>query len=218
MLKLNKWHFFHNRINYLGQVISPGSLDVAPKATDANKKLNIPTNITELRSFLGLCNVFSRFVPNVAGISAPLNLKFRKAKPTNFDIIIPNEKAELSTIQKRFVNSHCWHYRSRLWNSQCIEMQSIDRSAVYSSSNKQKERSALSDIGLDTQRQKIEAKTERGFLAVLWALQLLRPYLKWGQLKVRMDHSALKWILNLAYWTGRLDPSSLRLLESTLMF
>lgn len=38
-----------------------------------------PRNITELRSFLGLCKVYRQFVPNFARVAAPFTARLRKA-------------------------------------------------------------------------------------------------------------------------------------------
>ena len=56
-LKLKKCHFFAETVDYLGHVIRPGRLGVAKKNTTALQKAPIPRTQTELRSFLGLCNV-----------------------------------------------------------------------------------------------------------------------------------------------------------------
>ena len=54
-LKLKKCFFFHQRVKYLGHVITPGRLSVPndAKATCAMREATFPESITQLRSFLG---------------------------------------------------------------------------------------------------------------------------------------------------------------------
>jgi hypothetical protein len=69
-LKLKKCHFFAETVDYLGHVIRPGRLNVAEKNTTALKTAPLPRTQTELRSFLGLCNIYRRFVPKFSAIAA----------------------------------------------------------------------------------------------------------------------------------------------------
>lgn len=55
-LKVNKCS--ENCIDYFGFVIQPGTLSISMKAIDALHRLQNLTNVTELKFFLGLCNVF----------------------------------------------------------------------------------------------------------------------------------------------------------------
>jgi hypothetical protein len=75
---MKKCHFFRNEVNYLGNVICPGTLAVAEKNTRALRTAKHPSTKTELRSFLGLCNVYRRFANGFAKIAAPLNSLLRK--------------------------------------------------------------------------------------------------------------------------------------------
>ena len=72
-LKLAKCRFFPDTVKYLGHAIRPGTLEVDEVATAALTKAKPPKTQTELRSFLGLCNVYRRFVPNYSHVAAPLN-------------------------------------------------------------------------------------------------------------------------------------------------
>lgn len=46
-LKLKKFFLFHNKIEYLGHFIIPGSSEVAPQVTDAIQKFHAPTTVIE---------------------------------------------------------------------------------------------------------------------------------------------------------------------------
>jgi hypothetical protein len=70
-LKLKKCRFFCDTVDYLGHVIRPGRLRVAEKNTDSLRDAPLPTTQTDLRSFLGLCNMYRRFVRHISYLSAP---------------------------------------------------------------------------------------------------------------------------------------------------
>lgn len=75
-LKLNRCSSFTGMIAYLGHDILPCRLEKVNHTTYAIKGLKPPTNIFELRSLLGLSNLFRRFVLNIASKAAPVNKKF----------------------------------------------------------------------------------------------------------------------------------------------
>jgi hypothetical protein len=77
-IKLSKCKFAQTEISYLGHVISAQGV-----ATDPSKVVDIlswpqPTNVKELRSFLGLSGFFRRFVRHYAIISMPLTSLLKK--------------------------------------------------------------------------------------------------------------------------------------------
>jgi len=65
-LRLPKCRFFRQTVEYLGHEIKPGRLGVMDAHTRALREARFHTTRTQVRSFLGMCNVFRRFVPNFA--------------------------------------------------------------------------------------------------------------------------------------------------------
>lgn len=67
-MKLKTFFFFSKTIDHLRHVIVFGKLKVAQKTTGAIESLQYPTTVSEIRSFLGLWNVFRRFVPKLKNL------------------------------------------------------------------------------------------------------------------------------------------------------
>lgn len=79
--KLKKFEFFTNLTDLFDNVIRPGCLTVSSHTIDSICNLQTLSNITELRLFLGLCNIIVWFVRNFARIAVSLKRILRKASP-----------------------------------------------------------------------------------------------------------------------------------------
>jgi len=71
-LKLPKCRFIRTTVECLGHKITPGRLGVLQAHTRALREAAFPTTRTQVRSFIGMCDVFRRLVPNIARIATPL--------------------------------------------------------------------------------------------------------------------------------------------------
>jgi len=80
-LNLEKCTWFSDEVEYTGHIVRPGQLHVHDKNVDALKHASFPTNKTELKSFLGMCHVYRRFVKDFAKRAKPLNAMTRAEVP-----------------------------------------------------------------------------------------------------------------------------------------
>ena len=67
---------------------------VDPSKTDAITKMSVPQSLTELQRFLGMVNYLSKFIPNLAEVTAPLRVLLKK------DVVFKLQKSQLDVIEK----------------------------------------------------------------------------------------------------------------------
>jgi hypothetical protein len=78
--KLSKCEFLKDEVEYLGHYISAEGISVDQHKIEAVKSWPIPTNISELRSFLGLASYYRKFVKGFSAIATPLTALLHKDK------------------------------------------------------------------------------------------------------------------------------------------
>ena len=88
-LRLNKLKcaFMLSKIEYLGHVIDESVLHPTQEKVKAIQEAPEPKNLAELRSFLGMINYYSRFIPNLS-----------------------HQLASLYKLLKRTI---CWHWKTK---------------------------------------------------------------------------------------------------------
>ncbi len=74
-LKLSpgKCKFFQTSVKYLGHIVSERGIETDPDKVAALKTWPKPNNLKELRTFLGFCGYYRRFVKDYSKIVKPLN-------------------------------------------------------------------------------------------------------------------------------------------------
>ena len=85
--KFSKFQFWLDKVAFLGHVISVEGVSVDPQKIEAIINWKPPTNVSEVRSFLGLAGYYRKFVEGFSNIATPLTNLLKKDQ--KFEWYIP---------------------------------------------------------------------------------------------------------------------------------
>ncbi|UYV76695.1 K02A2.6-like [Cordylochernes scorpioides] len=77
-LKREKCEYLRREIQYLGHLIKEDGIRPLEDKIQGLQKAKSPTNVSELRSFLGLVNYYGKFIPNLPELLEPLHKLLKK--------------------------------------------------------------------------------------------------------------------------------------------
>ena len=77
-LKPSKCLFVRKEVSYLGYMITPKGLKVSDQHVTAVKDFPAPSNVKEIRQFLGLSSFYRKFIPSFAKLAQPLHSLTKK--------------------------------------------------------------------------------------------------------------------------------------------
>ena len=212
-LKLKKCEWFTKSVKYLGHIITPGHLSINAAHTESFRELRHPRTISELRSFLGLCNVYRRFIPNFSHIAAPLNALLKKGMPTNLEPFGDSESAAFDSLINAVLSPPVLSLPKRdLSFSVDTDASDYQLGAALFQADESGDRKPLGFWSRSlAPAERNYSTSEKECLAVVWAVQILRPYLQGVPFVVHSDHAALRWLMEIAEPSGRLMRWRLRL-------
>jgi hypothetical protein len=83
-LKAKKCHLCCKKVVYLGHVISEAGIAIDPEKTKIVESWPVPTNVKELRSFMGFCGYYRKFIQNFSRRTAPMASLLASVSSINF--------------------------------------------------------------------------------------------------------------------------------------
>lgn len=196
VLNPKKCHYFKESILFLGFVVTRNTIEPNPETVNKVKNFPIPKSIKQLRSFLGLCSYYRRFVPNFAKIARPLHnqLKTTKKIPWNDEAT-----SAFNTLKECLTTEPVLRKPDFNLPFYVVTDASIDGLGAILT---QKDELGHEHPIIYSSRSVHGAERNYGIsklelLAVVWAVKLYRPYLHGSPFTVTVisDHSALNGLL-----------------------
>jgi hypothetical protein len=78
--KFSKCEFWLERVAFLGHILTAEGVAVDPEKVEAVSNWQQPTNVSEIRSFLGLAGYYRRFIEGFSKIARPMTELLKKEK------------------------------------------------------------------------------------------------------------------------------------------
>lgn len=205
-----KCAFCRPSLKYLGYIVDGNGLHVDPEKVEAILNLPTPKNTKEVRRIVGMTSWYRRFVPNFSAIVTPITDLLKKNKKFCW-----SEECEeaFSKLKQQLVSAPVTHGPDyKLPFVLQTDASGYGIGAVLYQPISDKEVRVICYISRSlTRLERNYATTHRECLAVLWAIEKLRPYLEGITFTVVTDHHSLVWLQNLKDPTGRLARWSIRL-------
>ena len=171
---------------FLGHIISKDGLDAVVQ------NFPIPTSPTEVKSFLGLCSYYRRYVKNFADIARPLHKGSENKSPLSWT---PEAQDALETLKRKLMSTPILALPSMkepfiLYTDASMTAMG----AVLWQVQDGQERAICYASKAFSRAQTRYSATKRERLAVFNFTRHFRHYLLGRQFKIVTDHSALQWL------------------------
>ncbi|GFU01375.1 retrovirus-related Pol polyprotein from transposon 17.6 [Trichonephila clavipes] len=211
-LKSGYWqcHLLRREVAYLGHIISAEGVRTDPDKISAVKDWNCPTDVHQLRGFLGLCTYYRKFVKNFSTIARLLH--------------------KLTEVKQKFIwtgdcNNAFNKLKGALTSAPVLAYPKIGKQFILGTDASHESVGAVLSQEIDGQERVIAyfskclSKPERNYcvtrkelLAIVKAVEHFHPYLYGRRFLLRTDHASLTWLLNfknpegqIARWIQRLQ-------------
>lgn len=200
-IKASKMKLGLTQMPFLGVTITAEGIKPNPEKTEAISKMEYPKTITQLRSVVGMFAYYRRFIPKFSEIAAPLyeqsGKSVRNPKNSKGHIRLTQESINSFEILKRKICEEpiLLHYPD--WEAPFeihTDASSKAAAAVLCQRIDAKERVIMyASKTLSATEQKYHSY-EQEALAVVWAVEVFRKYIRNKKTLVLTDCAALQWL------------------------
>lgn len=197
---IKKSEFLQQQVKFLGYLIEKQKIAADPERLKSIVDAAPPRTVTELRSFLGVAVILTRFMKDYAKLAAPLTDMLKGTKQKTDEIIWTDESKEafknLKIAVKNCQPLHIFDPTKPVilhtdwcqnavggWISQ-LEDKTNEEIPIAFNSKKM------------TNEQRNYSPYQGELYGIIWGLKTFRPYLSGRKVYVKTDQRALRWLMD----------------------
>lgn len=202
-LNLKKSRFGQLEIPFIGHILNNEGLKPNPDKMQAIQDFPTPKNLKNLRSFLGICNFYSKFCERYAEATEPLLELLRGKRIWKWEA---KHDMAFSKIKEKFLKSIMLYHPdfSRKMYLQS-DASDVGIGACLYQEDLEGKHEVLAFISRTLKGpERNYTVTEREALSIIWSLNRLRTMVLGMDLIIRTDHKALTFLKGCALTSGRL--------------
>ena len=211
-IKPSKCTFAAERVLYLGHYLSKNGIEANPDKVAAVESFPRPTTIKSVRSFVGLCSYYRRFIKDFSSIAAPLNKLTRKSQKFCWS---PECENAFQSLKSALISAPV--LRLPDMNKQFILTTDASTTAISYILGQRDENGkeyAIHYGGRALRGAEVNYSiTELECLAMVEGVRAYHPYLAHRRFEAVTDNIALTWLKNVKPTTPRLTRWALVLQE-----
>ena len=215
-LKPRKCTLFAKEVEFLGHVVSEAGIKTDPRKTEVVSNWPTPDNVHEVRSFLGFCSYYRRFIPQFAEVAKPLHCLTEKTHP----FVWSDQCQEaFERLKKKMVEAPVLAHPD-FSKPFIIDTDASDAAigAVLSQKIDGQEHAIAYASRTLSKAEKRYCVTRKELLALVHFVKYFRNYLYGHEFTARTDHGSLRWLANfkdpegqLARWLETLSSYSMKI-------
>jgi len=203
-LKLNpkKCSFLRKKIKYLGHVISERGVSTDEEKISSVRDWPIPRTKKQVRSFLGFCSYYRRFVKDFSLIAKPLFSLTENTCKFTWDELCD---AAFKELKRRLISSPILSFPKE--DGQFIldtDASNHGIGAVLSQVQEGGEKVIAYYSRVFSRTERNYCVTRKELLAVISSMKFFHHYLYGREFVVRTDHISLKWLMTFRNLEGQL--------------
>src|SRR6266498_378001 len=202
VIKLKKCKFGQRKIKFLGYTIGTDGLRTDPENIEKIINCPVPTDVTEVRKFMGLCNYYRKFIKDLLKLSKPLKQLLKK----DIKFLWGSKEQEIFEKLKKILTEASvllFPNFDKLFVL-CTDASLKGLGAVLEQEDENKNLRPVAYASKSlTLIEKNYHTTDLKCLANIWSVKHFHKYLINKPFKIFTDHSALKSLQKISEPTGR---------------
>ena len=210
--KVKKCKFGYKEIIFVGHLIREGRLYPDPSKLESIRDFPLPTNLSSLKSFIGLCNYYRRFIAHFVRLARPLYALQKKGVEWHWG---EAEQAAFDALKLALLDPACLRApdpkRPFILHTDASGL-GLGAVLVQVSDDGEEHPCGFISCQLDAAQQNYTT-SELECLAVVWAVQQFEPFLIDSHFTLVTDHEPLVWLPTKNFANKRLLRWAMRLGE-----